>query len=718
MADFQAPAGFQQVAAGTQAAAPTPNGAPAGFEEVGTDATPLPDHANGMSPLTPINASPLSIEERYKLGLGNEKGRDEYLKNKFEAVTKDQHGNILVKDQGLWHRMDPDNFGDADAWTITKGLVRTAGALGALVVSDKWATDIANKNPVSKELLSEYGENLPGMIAMGTSALAGMATGGASLGAQAAGAAAAAGATELTRTSLGRLEGTYVATPEEQVKDVALESVLNAVGVGIAAGVKPTAGWLAKQLEQKAPSIANIPQASRNIIKSMYGDISGVGSDNIDELLNNTSGVRSAMQSLGAKASGSNAKFVQAATLDSVDAVKNMAPVAKAMLSETYKNAEQNLVDVAGETFKSDLSGFTDQALKSATDNGLVVLAEPAANGKLVRKTAEGTAKLIAENNGVVPSKFSYMVPSRDELFQMFKNGNVGASDALVDETHQALSKVVVTMNSLRGGQANGEQAVKQLLKANQLVNDLTYQFRQEGVDSGVNSLNRLMSSLHKDVEDATTKKFGEAGAGAAEAFTKIKSNYSAMADALRPITDAAKKADGKAGEAAYEKLLSQLAAKPGKNATVKDSYDAVVAQARSLKLNGLADKFAEQQARIRANTAAVAFNPMISKGIVGKGSATAAIGSVAMGHPALAGALAVGAATTSPRLAYANTLGVKALTAGKDMLASQITKQGNRLVQNPAALNAFVSAISQAPSLSQKTQQHLLGGQGGPSGQ
>ena len=176
----------------------------------------LPAYANGLDKNAAINRSPVDAIDRLKLAFGDEEGNMQFLKQRFDAVDKDENGNLVVQSQGKWHRVDPGSMDNVDAWTRTT------------------------------ELIGDIADIAPTIGTIGGSLALGAATGGASLVAQAGAFAAFGAGTAAARTSLGRLVGTYEASTEDQLKEVAFESLLNVGGTVIGAGVRPTVSMISK----------------------------------------------------------------------------------------------------------------------------------------------------------------------------------------------------------------------------------------------------------------------------------------------------------------------------------------------------------------------------------------------------------------------------------------------------------------------------------------
>lgn len=150
---------------------------------------------NINDPEDAIEESDIGFIDRAKLSLGNQKGNIAKLKQTYEDATINSKNEIVYKKDGLWKKVDPVNAGYSDPWEYAKD---AADLLGDSIV---------------------IGSSIAGGAV--ASPLAGSTT-GATIG-------------EGIRTSLGRLVGTYDATPEEQLADAGIEAIFNLGGYGIGA---------------------------------------------------------------------------------------------------------------------------------------------------------------------------------------------------------------------------------------------------------------------------------------------------------------------------------------------------------------------------------------------------------------------------------------------------------------------------------------------------
>ena len=163
------------------------------------------------SPDEALDKSPVGLMDRIALGLGNAKGQLTYLKKNYQDAKLGADGDMLVKDKGIWHRVDARGLGDGSGWDMAKEL----------------AGDFAD---IGKDALVGIGSGVGATAGTGVAGPAGAL----------AGAAAGSGVMSGAVAALGRIVGTYEATPEEVAKDIALDSVLGLAGEGVALGAKAT----------------------------------------------------------------------------------------------------------------------------------------------------------------------------------------------------------------------------------------------------------------------------------------------------------------------------------------------------------------------------------------------------------------------------------------------------------------------------------------------
>jgi hypothetical protein len=153
---------------------------------------------------------PLSILDRGRMSVGNVSGNKKFLESKFDEVSMNQAGDVVVRKGDSWHKIDREGLGNGDAWDQFK----------------EFSGDIADH-------LGDAATIIPSLAAVFTTGPLGAA----------AGAAVGSG----LRTTMGRALGTYGGDVEEQMKDLALESMMGIAGYGVG----KVAGTVAKNAKQK-----------------------------------------------------------------------------------------------------------------------------------------------------------------------------------------------------------------------------------------------------------------------------------------------------------------------------------------------------------------------------------------------------------------------------------------------------------------------------------
>ena len=181
------------------------------------------------------DSSPVGLWDRTKLALGNTRGQVNYLKSKYQDAGYVDGKGLVVKDRGVWRKVDQSSM---DPWELTKDIVE--GAVSII------------PNAVAAAEGAAAGAAVGGPAAPVTAAIGGI------IGAGLGGAAAKAG-----DTILGRLAGTYDATPEENLRDIGYDALLSAGGQAVVAGAKPALSMLGKAVKNIASKAA---PASKEIL--------------------------------------------------------------------------------------------------------------------------------------------------------------------------------------------------------------------------------------------------------------------------------------------------------------------------------------------------------------------------------------------------------------------------------------------------------------------
>jgi hypothetical protein len=200
------------------------------------------------APDTALNQAPkgMDVKLRAKLAVGNVRGNITHLSKLYDAVDVDPDKGLVVRENGVWKTVDP---GGISQW-----------------IDDPWefARDFADLVDVAPYFVT-IGKGAAKGSKIGGTAGAALGPKGAAVGrvgGALAGAAGAGAATSLAVSSLGRIAGTYEATPQEQAMDAFFDGMLSMGAQGVAAGVRPgfnalrgSAQFLGKHLTNNGKNI-------------------------------------------------------------------------------------------------------------------------------------------------------------------------------------------------------------------------------------------------------------------------------------------------------------------------------------------------------------------------------------------------------------------------------------------------------------------------------
>lgn len=292
--------------------------------------------------LDPIETSPLTIEERLQMSLGNTKGNTAKLKSKFGKDNVKVHPDkgLIVKSKNAWHTVDPPALGN-DPWEMTSELVKDAADLASVAID------------VPIQTAGAIGGTLLGGPAGGV-----------------AGSAVASGVSSAIKTSLGRLVGTYRATPEEQLQDIAFESLLGTGGQLVGLGAKPALSQIAKaagKIKRSATPVA------KDALSSLYGTLTGTGKEATEELLENAPKVVGNMQR-AIKQAGPQGRVsdVQGIIRDrQINLSRQFLKQARPSISKKYGKMEADLVSRVPNNMEFDVGNLVNNTQNQLASMGL-----------------------------------------------------------------------------------------------------------------------------------------------------------------------------------------------------------------------------------------------------------------------------------------------------------------------------------------------------------
>jgi len=422
-----------------------------------------------------LNVSPVTVPDRARLTTGNERGKINFLKKRFQDVRVTEENGIVVKDKdGVWKAVDPTGIDSfiQDPWEFAKDAVDLLDV----------AADVAVVGPA---------------IALGSRAGPAGAIGGA---------AAGQGLVSTARTSLGRFLGTYEATPAEQAADVGMDMLFAAGGAGLAAGARPLVGALGRSLKKIA---RNAPDAVKNSVAGIAGFFNGTGADNTRTLIESSDEVFSTLKS-GLKAG------LKRGARKGVDATQE----AQQVLGERILNQADQLANKAIQgsrvrygkgirdmardpEAKNIVVNFTkvaDDVFKSVEDSGLATIKRKA--GKLVLEPQGTEALRGAFKEGV----------ARQEVTKNIKQ----------------VENALRVIDRFRGlGTSRGKEAANALISLNQTMNNLGKNINP--VD-GANTL-RIIAELNTVAKNSIGQGLGPR---LQQQFGAINQNFGAFSKGVQ----------------------------------------------------------------------------------------------------------------------------------------------------------------------------------------
>lgn len=634
------------------------------------DGEDLPNWRNGISPETPINASPISIEDRFKLSLGSESGNIKFLQENYGEVKRmPKSGHLVVKDKtdNLWKRVDPEGLGDGDPWEIAKDLADVVVPVGAIA--------------------AQIG--------------VGIATGGASLPVQALAAGATGLATKGAETVIGKVAGTYEAPAEEQLKDIALEGLLNVGGTVIAAGVKPTVGFLAKKLKESAAVLEKAPEASRDALAHIFGMNYKGGARTVHTLIENSDDVSKAMQVL------KNANIPEeAAKLEQIGFVKQMAQNIKQSTSNFFgRGLEEDVYKNLPRNFNSKTPQLLKEIEEQFFDNlGVTKINEEGVKVLLSKAEIAGSPRVAnGELNKILGSDEAYQAVRR--LWGTLKtysnveakSGIVGAKDLI--KVRRGLSREAFAQaQQLQSVLGTGSEAAKLATDFSNIVKTITAKPFKLEKEVATNFLYKENAS--KVIEKVM-------GGKTLNPLETLEQSYSLIKGATSDLRNAYNTAVRTGSDEVYENLVQKITSRLGTKAKAKTNLESSAAILREFGGDsGVAAANALKQ--IKVFDAAKDIMPTLKPGMIQVLASGGAIGSLVSGNEKMAGGFALTGALTSPRLTAAlirNSLLVPRFLKGISPAARKA------LINNPQALQQLANTVMNNEGFKNQVGSQLLQG-------
>lgn len=689
---------------------------------------PVPIPVAGHTPETALNRSIVSAQDRLALSFGTTSGNIEYLKRRFDGVSPilDNNGqptkNLAVLKDKKWYRVDPEN-GEVptDGWERTREYLKDAVdfAPEAIGLGTAMAANALIAAPAAGLIAMSGGAAAPGVIG-GIVAADAAITGAVSAG---------------LRTSLGRIIGTYDASPEEQAWDMGFESLLNLGGVKVAAGVKPTAKWTAGKLDAmkeafkdtmpktaevlgelggkavRAGEVAVSPAiGAKNMLKKML--TSGtVGENNFDIMMENTARQKAMMNRLYEISKGKQFEKVvyhDEGTKIQVKDIKDTADTIREDLSSIYDTMRNKILAQTPKNYSVNLEDPVRESYNKALSNGIGKLLVNEGDKQLELTGAAAVERLAQK--GFKNAEFQLF--SQAELANRIKRGaslDKGVGALSVDkEAHQLLSEYYKDLGQFVGGESRtGINGAKDLLDFKKVATDMSYKLAGTSAVQSAPAVKMLVDESRTAIDNSIMNSFSPHKLDTQ--FVDLNETYSNLSKGFYPFLDARKRYMSSGDPKIYEGLLNNFLSRPGKNPGARSAIDDAIAAADEHGLKEIADRLRDKKLNIQIVESAKAFNP-INPGEVKRQNLSyakaLAYGAAAWSHDPKAIAIAAFLeATSNPKTAQAAVYG---LSQGQAMLSKMSPREIGNFLSNPDAMNKFSQAIIQAPFIREQAEQQV----------
>jgi hypothetical protein len=643
----------------------------------------VPKGREGLSPDTAINKSPLSLMDRAAISAGevggNQKGGDSYLKQKGFEVARDKDGNRVLRDpiDKTWKYAD-----EQDAWTLS-------AAMG----------DIADITP---DIVSAGAQGVATSLAALAGLTAAAPTGGASIPAAIAGAASInAGIGALAakaRISLGRQLGTYEADPEQEVKDLAFESLMSGLGGGLGkaleVGAKPTAAWIANGFKSLGRSATS--ESAKGAVADMISLATDVKPSYARVIVDNANSTADEIAQFAGRGI-SRDKMQDELKRQSVDVLKNIVKESEGVQRAIYKQGVEEVGAAAEATgYKFSSRDTVSNVITELQDMVNVKIRRPDGNVMSLPKigTIDPTdARFKDWNKRIV----SIGLRSDRELAQNPELSSFLQTTAGRDQANQFFQRQL--KSRLHVEPKVGAEAAKDAMKLRQ---DLLQSLREmsEGAERmGVKGVARIFQRVGDVVDSHLKPQLDQVSGGA---YSKYLQNYANAKDAFGVLSDYKLLARDQR-DAAYEKLLTSITQRGGANSILKDSIPQAIQAAQKYE-PASAKAMAKLATQLDVKGAAAQFIPWVRNDIKRQTGALVATGlgisSVALGGVATGGAALLGAgAVTSP------ALWLKGMQAGNGM--AKMLAQSPDAIKNMRLFNGAMKAAGKTAPLRQAINAH-----------
>jgi hypothetical protein len=515
------------------------------IQDLGQDPSQIKEIAYNR-PSTAIQISPVSDIDRAKLSVGNLQGNMKFLSKKFDEVMHDGDNGFSVKKDNVWYAVDPSLLGKGNAWDKTKEAVKHGFGL---INNPDLAGDLA-------ELVPEALNTVSTGVGAAAGTAAGIAASAATFGAASpsiaplavAGAGLGGLASGVVRSSLGRLAGTYEATPEEQAADIGLEAILSMGGQTVALGAKPVLGQFVKAAKSIGSSASEL---TKDTVASVVGTMTKAGNVATRTFLDHAGEVGASITKAAKAGAGNVTKAIEHVATLKREAVERLLETASDALPQRYGQLLDELVTSAeGKKFSIDLKSVINKTFQQLDEKGF-------------GKTAVDVGTDVPFAGKPTQRPFSFL-NEKDVADRILSGKNA----ELLTAEEQALLQPAInlfTRLSKVSSPLNGGGAAATLKEFEKTLNKLL----QKSFQSESPAFKRVAAQLSATFKNNVGEVFE--GQGLGQQYGALSQLYGQFGEAVnmgRRILNSDK---------GVETLANQLSSPAGKNATSKGLRDTLV---------------------------------------------------------------------------------------------------------------------------------------------
>lgn len=597
----------------------------------------------------PVQASPESLGSRVILeNFYDDKSKIAALTQKYGEVIPDKTHGLVVNNKGIYQAYDPKFLNTMNPRELAEGFVqqlpKMVGAAAATA-----ATVALTGNPV-------------GLAAIGGTALAAGLESGA------------------VRTSLGRLMGTYNATPEEQAQDIGLEGLVNMAGAYIPIGAK--GGW--GVVAQAMGVIKNkASDAVKGASAALFGKLTGAGESATSTLMENAPGVIRTMGNTLKDAGGNVKEGVNLATQRAADTARNwLEQGVKALPAQFKAGLEEAATQAESKNVKIDVYNLITKTKHSINELNF-------------GKFADEMANPLAPSQGKVTTKFRPLSETEKTTLGV-ADPAPGAMDQI-----QRIAKLLGRYQN--DGELTGKAAFNRLANLNKELNQIKYGMSQDATPEFQRAVNQTIAAFKTNLG----QEFADQGLGDAWiAANKPYLQYSKSVDQARDLLNSK--------EGIYT-FLDRIGGKAGKMKSafgIANDINALTGQS--------GEALYDQMLLHQASSKFMKWQPHLGLANVGLTGYAAGHANVPLAAATLAG--------SSPRL-VANAVNVGGAPARgmesaqkailpymekfQDMLRRASPDERKILLENPAYITGAYKVMQQSiHSIGQQTQGLMQGAQ------